>query len=76
MLFTRQNQVESSHFKVANTFQAIVLGFEWYFNVTQQSVITLPQSTCKQYEDDYTQKSAFYLANQLADKEHARMRES
>ena len=34
MLFTRQNQVESSHFKVANTFQAIVLGFEWYFNVT------------------------------------------
>ena len=33
-LFTRQNQVESSHFEVANTFQAIVLGFAWYFNVT------------------------------------------
>ena len=33
-LFTRQNQVESSHFEVANTFQAIVLNFAWYFNVT------------------------------------------
>ena len=27
MLFAKQNRVESSHFKVANTFQAIVLDF-------------------------------------------------
>ena len=27
MLFAKQNWVESSHVKVANTFQAIVLGF-------------------------------------------------
>ena len=39
MLFTRQNLVESSHFKVAHTFQ-------------------------------------FWVLNDIADKEHARMRES
>ena len=34
MLFAKQNVAESSHFNLANTFQAIALGFARYFNVT------------------------------------------
>ena len=65
--YGKQNYGGSTHFKVANTFQAIVLGFAGYFNV---------RAHAKNMRMIIPRKVPFFLPNEFANKIHTYIRES
>ena len=66
--YGKQNYGGSTHFKVANTFQAIVLGFAGYFSVRAHAKnmrMIIPRKV-----------PFFFLPNEFANKIHTYIRES